>query len=91
MSSTKSTPRTIDEYLARAKPEQWDVLEKFCKTTHAVAPNVEESISYGLAGFKLNGRSLVYVGAWANHCAFYPASSTLAKTLVKARIVENGG
>jgi uncharacterized protein YdhG (YjbR/CyaY superfamily) len=80
MPSTKSKPRTIDEYLARAKPEQRAVLEKLRKTIHAVAPKAEESISYGLAGFKLNGRPLVYFGAWANHCAFYPASSALAKT-----------
>ena len=37
-------------------------------------------MSYGLAAFKLNGRPLVYFGAWANHCAFYPASSALVKT-----------
>lgn len=72
-------PKTIDEYLARAKPEQRAALQKLRKTIHAVAPNVEEGISYGLAGFKLNGRALVYFGAWANHCAFYPGSSTLAK------------
>ena len=79
MRSANAKPRTIDEYLARAKPEQRAVLEKLRKTIHAVAPNVEERISYGLAGFKLNGRPLVYFGAWANHCAFYPASSALAK------------
>jgi uncharacterized protein YdhG (YjbR/CyaY superfamily) len=72
-------PKTIDEYLARAKPEQRAALEKLRKTIHAVAPDVEEGISYRLAGFKLNGRPLVYFGAWANHCAFYPGSSTLAK------------
>jgi len=70
-------PKTIDEYLARAKPGQRAALEKLRKTIHAVAPNVEEGISYGLAGFKLNGRPLVYFGAWASHCAFYPGSSTL--------------
>jgi uncharacterized protein YdhG (YjbR/CyaY superfamily) len=75
MPSTKSKPTTIDEYLARAKPEQRAVLEKLRKTIHAVAPKAEESISYGLAGFKLNGRPLVYFGAWANHCAFYPMSA----------------
>jgi len=80
MRSMNSKPKTIDEYLARAKPGQRAVLEKLRKTIHAVAPDVEEGISYGLAGFKLNGRPLVYFGAWANHCAFYPGSSTLAKT-----------
>ena len=80
MRATKTKPRTIDAYLARANPEQRAVLEKLRQTIHAVAPGVEEVISYGLAGFKLNGRPLVYFGAWANHCAFYPASSSLAKT-----------
>src|SRR3989442_199410 len=77
--SMNAKPKTIDEYLARAKPEQRATLEKLRKTIYAVAPNVEEGISYGLAAFKLNGRPLVYFGAWANHCAFYPGSSTLAK------------
>jgi len=74
-------PKTIDEYLARAKPEQRALLEKLRKLIHDVAPDVEECISYGLAGFKLRGRPLVYFGAWANHCAFYPGSSALAKSL----------
>lgn len=75
----KSKPRNIDEYLAGTTAEQRTALEKIRRTIHAVAPAVEEGISYGLAGFKLNGRPLVYFGAWANHCAFYPGSSTLAK------------
>lgn len=80
MQSATTKPRTIDEYLARAKPGQRAALEKIRKTIHAVAPNVEEGISYGLAGFKLNGRPLVYFGAWATHCAFYPGNSALAET-----------
>src|SRR6266581_2616134 len=29
--------------------------------------------------FRLNGRSLVFFGAWANHCALYPGSSATLK------------
>lgn len=79
MRPTKTKPKTIDEYLARVKPEQRAVLDKLRQIIHAAAPGAEEYIGYGLAGFKFNGRPLVYFGAWANHCAFYPASSTLAK------------
>jgi uncharacterized protein YdhG (YjbR/CyaY superfamily) len=79
MRSTKFKPKTIDEYLALAKPGQRAALEKLRQTIHAVAPGVEEGISYGLAGFKLNGRPLVYFGAWENHCAFYPGSVAAAK------------
>jgi len=80
MAAMKAKPKTVDEYLAQAKPEQRAVLEKLRTTIHAVAPDAEESISYGLAGFKLKRRPLVYFGAWANHCAFYLASSVVAKT-----------
>jgi len=79
MPLAKRKPRTIDEYLATAKPDQRRMLAKLRKTIHAVAPNVEECISYGIPAFRLNGRSLVFFGAWANHCSFYPGSSTTLK------------
>lgn len=74
MPPAKAKPTTIDEYLAATKPEQRAVLETLRKTIRAAAPGVEEYIGYGLAGFKLNGRPLVYFGAWPNHCALYAAS-----------------
>ena len=79
MPLTKRKPQTIDEYLARVRPDQRRTLVKLRKTIHAVAPKAEECISYGIPGFRLNGRSLVFFGAWANHCAFYPGSSATLK------------
>ena len=75
-------PRTIDEYLADVSTDQRIALEKLRKTIQAVAPKAEECISYGIPAFRLNGRSLVFFGAWSNHCSFYPGSS---KTLKKFR------
>jgi uncharacterized protein YdhG (YjbR/CyaY superfamily) len=80
MSSTKTKPRTIDEYLAGVNADQRVALEKLRKIIRAVAPEAEECISYGLAAFRMNGRRLVAFGAWANHCAFYPMSSAIVKT-----------
>src|SRR5437660_9251162 len=79
MPLAKRKPQTIDEYLATAKPDQRRTLAKVRKTIHAVAPKVEECISYGIPAFRLNGRPLVFFGAWANHCSFYPGSSTTLK------------
>jgi uncharacterized protein YdhG (YjbR/CyaY superfamily) len=79
MSSTKTKPRTIDEYLATVNADQRAALEKLRKTIRTVAPKAEECISYGLPAFRLNGRPLVTFGAWANHCAFYPMSSATVK------------
>jgi len=77
--SVKHKPTTIDEYLASVKPEQRGALQKLRQTIHAVAPKAEECISYGIPAFRLNRRSLVFFGAWANHCSFYPGSSTTLK------------
>src|SRR5437660_8610487 len=79
MRSTKRSPKTIDEYFASVNANHRDALQKIREAIHAVAPNVEECISYGIPAFRLNGRSLVFFGAWANHCSFYPGSSTTLK------------
>jgi uncharacterized protein YdhG (YjbR/CyaY superfamily) len=77
---SKPKPVTIDEYLALVSADQRAALEKLRQTIHNAAPKAEEYISYGLAAFRLNGRPLVAFGASAQHCAFYPMSSTTVKT-----------
>ena len=79
MRSTKRSPKTIDKYLASVNANHRDALQKIREAIHAVAPNAEECISYGIPAFRLNGRALVFFGAWANHCAFYPGSPASLK------------
>jgi uncharacterized protein YdhG (YjbR/CyaY superfamily) len=79
MNSTKPKPKTVDEYLASVNADHRDALKKIRQAIRAVAPKAEECISYGIPAFRLNGRSLVFFGAWANHCAFYPGSSLTLK------------
>ena len=69
-------PQTIDEYLAALRDDKRAALEKLRKTIRAVAPKAEECISYQLPAFRLDGKMLVAFGATANHCAFYPMSSS---------------
>jgi uncharacterized protein YdhG (YjbR/CyaY superfamily) len=83
MNPTKLKARTIDEYLAGVNADQRIALNKLRKTIRTVAPQVEECVSYGIPAFRLNGRSLVFFGAWTNHCAFYPGSSTTLKEFRK--------
>jgi uncharacterized protein YdhG (YjbR/CyaY superfamily) len=65
---------TIDEYLAAVNPDQRAALEKLRKTIRAAAPRAEECISYQLPAFRLDGKMLVWFGATATHCAFYPGA-----------------
>jgi len=79
MESTNPKPKTIEEYLAGVNADHRQTLQRLRKAIRAVAPKAEECISYGIPAFRLNGRSLVFFGAWANHCAFYPGSSATLK------------
>jgi uncharacterized protein YdhG (YjbR/CyaY superfamily) len=65
-------PKTIDEYLATLSDDKRAALEKLRKAIKAAAPKAEESISYQLPAFRLNGRTLVAFGATAKHCASTP-------------------
>ena len=66
-------PATIDEYLRALPADQRRALTKLRAQIKAAAPAAEEYIGYGLAGFKFNGRPLIYMGAAKNHCAIYGA------------------
>jgi uncharacterized protein YdhG (YjbR/CyaY superfamily) len=67
-------PKTIDEYLATLSSDKRAALERLRKTIRAAAPRAEECISYQLPAFRLDGKMLVWFGATANHCAFYPGA-----------------
>jgi uncharacterized protein YdhG (YjbR/CyaY superfamily) len=79
MASTSRKPKTIHEYLSGVNADQRAALQKLRRTIRAVAPTAEECISYGIPAFRLGGRSLVFFGAWASHCSFYPGSSAALK------------
>lgn len=72
-------PTTIDEFLSRLDHDKRAALQKLRRDIHAAAPGVEEVISYGTAGFKLDGRLLVWFGAGANHCSFFPGALPIAR------------
>ncbi len=70
---------TIDEYLAGVRDDQRAVLERLREIIGHMAPGAEECISYQLPAFRLDGKVLVGFGATANHCAFYPMSSSIVE------------
>ena len=75
MAKSKKQLKTVDEYIAAFPKEVQDILEKIRSTVRESAPKAEEAISYGIPAFSLNGKGLVYFGAWKNHIGFYPTPS----------------
>jgi len=75
MAMSKSQFKTIDEYIASFPRKVGDVLEELRRVIKESAPKAEETISYGIPTFDLNGRHLVHFAAYKNHVGFYPTSS----------------
>ena len=70
---------TIEEYIANFPGDVQPVLEKIRSTIQKAAPKAEETISYQIPAFKLNGRILVYFAAFKNHVSLYPAPRSAAE------------
>ncbi len=66
-----ATPKNIDEYIASFSPEVQAILERIRLTIKQAAPNAQETISYKIPAFTLNG-TLVYFAAFKKHIGFYP-------------------
>lgn len=74
--------KTVEEYLNLFPEMQRNILEKIRKTIRDTAPKAEETISYGMPGYKLNG-ALVYFGGFKDHCSFFPGSYGVIKQFGK--------
>jgi len=66
---------TIDEYITTLSRNVQGILEELRRIIKESAPELDETISYGIPTFDLNGRHLVHFAAYKNHIGFYPTSS----------------
>ena len=66
----------MDGYIAAFPKNVRNILIKLRRVIRESAPKSEETISYGIPTFKLNG-NLVHFGAYKNHIGFYPTPSAI--------------
>lgn len=77
-------PAAVASPTASAPPpgDQRAALTKVRRAIRTAAPDAVEYIGYGLAGFKRDGKPLIYFGAAKTHCALYgPAIVPFASEL----------
>src|SRR5512136_530261 len=77
MATPRSAFKTMDEYIGKFPKDVRDILEELRRVIRESAPGAEETISYGMPAFKLNGKALVFFAAWKNHIGFYPIPSAI--------------
>ena len=85
MATRQAMPGTIDEYIAAFSPEVRAILQKIRRTVGKAAPDAQETISYRIPSFKLNGM-LVHFAAFKAHIGLYPpvrGDAALAKAVAR--------
>lgn len=63
---------TVNDYLDTIDPQQRNEFERLRSIVRQLAPNAVETISYGMPTFKVNGRPLIYFGAFKHHMSLFP-------------------
>lgn len=71
MATDRTPPGSIDEYIEKCSPEVQPILQRVRSTIRKAAPGAQETISYRIPAFTLNG-ILVYFAAFKNHVGLYP-------------------
>ena len=92
MRTSQTATKNIDEYIAGFPNDVQEILEKIRMTIRKAAPDAEETISYQMPAFTLNG-NLVLFAAWKNHIGFYgdfSAIQTFKNELSIYEVVKDG-
>ena len=63
---------TVDEYINSLPDRTKEELTKLRNKIKEIVPDAVESMTYGMPGYKLNNKPLVYFAGWKDHIGFYP-------------------
>ena len=74
MRDDQPAAKNIDDYIAGFPPDVQKILQKVRATIKRAAPQADETISYQMPTFKLEG-NLVHFAAFKNHIGLYPTPS----------------
>jgi len=66
---------SVAAYIAGQPKAAQASLRQMRATIRKAVPAAVEGMSYGIPGYKLNGRVLLYFAAWKQHYAVYPATA----------------
>ena len=73
----KTAFRSVNEYIASKPKDVRVVLERVRRAIRTAVPAAEETISYQMPVYTLDGVPVLYFAGWKHHYSLYPASNAL--------------
>jgi uncharacterized protein YdhG (YjbR/CyaY superfamily) len=84
---------SVDEYIRMQPGGVQPILRRVRSTIRKAVPRAEESISYQIPTYKLDGERVIYFAGFKEHFSLYPATAGLVgalKGVLGKRVVSKG-
>ena len=72
---------SVDEYIAAQAGAVQRVLQRVRNAIRRAVPRADETISYGIPTYKLDGRAVIYFAGWSEHYSIYPSTRRVSDAL----------
>lgn len=80
-SMQRPVPQSVDDYIAVQPEPVRKKLEQVRRAIRKAVPQALEGIGYGMPGYKLNGKPMLYFAGFKEHYSLFAASGSFFSTL----------
>lgn len=82
--ATAPATASVQAYVAAMPGDVRAAVEQLRTLIKTAAPKAVESRSYGIIGYKIDGRAFIYCGGFTQHVAMYPVTAAMRRDHAEA-------